>query len=70
MKSIRGSGGEWRRFNPRGPFKSPTLASVTVVALSKRVAPDPNVLYRVGRMVEDESVSLRQDSLIDYARFS
>ena len=61
MKSIRGSEGEWRRFNPRGPFESSTPSSVTVVALVKSLAPDANVLYPVGRVVvvEDKSVSMR-----------
>lgn len=59
MKSIRGSEGEWRRFNPRGPFKSSTPSSVTVVALLKRLVPDANVLDLVGRVVMgDKSVYL------------
>lgn len=68
MKSISGSEGEWRRFNPRGPFESSTPSSVTVVTIPKRIKPDPNVLCLVGRAEEGPSLYLRCNLRIDYAR--
>jgi len=77
MKSIRGSEGECKRLNPRGPFGSSTPSTSTVVALVETLEPDANDVYRVGDLLEilqpddnDKSPSFRRQLLMDYARFS
>jgi hypothetical protein len=71
IKSIRGSDGEYKRFNPRGPLKSPTPSSTTVFAVLNLLGPDTNKVNREkGLPIGDESISLREALDAVYGAFS